>query len=266
MYCVIQEIELKKENPYGHEKILEAYKFEISFNGLDQSYYAYRYTGGRFERHIKKAYKISLHQSYRDNGKVKKKQYSVCTMSYYDLIDFGLYDCASNRIEMLSDTLKISEDDLYKLIYEKLDPLVEKVTKEFQQTEEYKIREEQRQILNRYQEEKRKFEEEYGSDSYKYYYDVFCVLREPKKFEAFKRSYEAKKENERRYYENYNSNYSNYNNSSYSTSQESNYTDKEKEYLKKIYRAAAVKLHPDIIKDDGSGMKFLNKLKDEWGV
>ena len=267
MYCVIQEVELKKENPYGHYKELEAYKTKWFINGSEGGSYGYRYTDERFERPIKKAYKISLHQSYREDGKVKKKQYSVCTMSYYDLIEFSLYDCAAGRIERLSDTLKVSEDDLYKLIYEKLDPLIEKVKKEFQQTEEYKIHEEHRQIINKYQEEKRKFEEEYGSDNYDYYYDVFGVLREPEKLEAFKRQYEASKTYQSSYQESYYSNYNSYNfNSGYCTSKQSNYTEEEKGYLKKIYRAAAAKLHPDVIKDDGAGMKFLNKLKEQWGI
>lgn len=267
MYCVIQEVELKKQNNYGYGRELEVYKFQISYNGADKSYYDYRYTGGRFERPIKKAYKISLHQSYRDNGKVKKKQYSICTMSYYDLITFSLYDCGSGRIKRLSEELKISEDDIYKLIYEKLDPLVYRVEKEFQQTEEYKTHEEHKQIIDKYQKERRKFESEYGLDSYQYYYDVFCALREPKKFEDFKRQYEASKTYQSSYRESYYSNYNSYNfNSSYSATKQSNYTEEEKGYLKKVYRAAAIKLHPDVIKDDGSAMKFLNDLKEQWGI
>lgn len=44
------------------------------------------------------------------------------------------------------------------------------------------------------------------------------------------------------------------------------YTDKEKEFLKIIYRAASMKLHPDVTKDNGEGMQFLNQLKEEWGI
>lgn len=266
MYCVIQAIELKKVNSCGEYKELETYKTTWSINGDEHCKYSYRGTGGRFERTVKKAYKISIHKSYREEGKVKKKQYSICTMSYYDLIEFSLYDCASGKIERLSDTLKMSEYDIYNLIYEKLDQLIENVTKEYQQTEEYKTHEEHRRIINRYLEEKKVFEEKYGSDSYDYYYDVFGVLREPKKFEIFKKQYETSQEQKRSYYENYQSNYSNYDFSSYFKPQQSNYTDKEKEYLKKIYKAAAVKLHPDVTKDDGEGMKFLNDLKEKWNI
>jgi len=27
-----------------------------------------------------------------------------------------------------------------------------------------------------------------------------------------------------------------------------------------------MKLHPDITKDNGEGMQFLNELKDQWGL
>ena len=71
-------------------------------------------------------------------------------------------------------------------------------------------------------------------------------------------------EAEKRYKEQYQ--YQQYFNSFCSGNTTIEYTEKEKEYLKKIYRAAAIKLHPDVIKDDGEGMKFLNDLKDRWGI
>jgi len=268
MYCVIQEIELKKENTYGASKELEAYKINLSMRGQDMSSYSYGYTGGKFERPIKKAYKISIHKSYRENGKVKKKQWSICTMSYYDLMEFSLYDCGgASRIERLSEELNVDQETIYNLIYSKLDPLVERIEAEFNQTEEYKIHQGHRQTIDKYLKDKKEFESIYGLDTYDYYYDVFGVLREKEKFEVFKKQYEAAQEQKRSYYENYQSNHnSNYDFSGYLNTKQSNYTDKEKEYLKKIYRAAAGKFHPDIVKDDGEGMKFLNDLKDKWGV
>ena len=266
IYCVIQEVQLKSSPKGCNYKELETYKTEWSSGEETLCKYGYRYTGECFERPIKKAYKISLHESYREDGKVKKRQWSVCTMSYYDLIEFCLDDCAYGKIKRLSKELNISRDEIYNLIYIKLDPLVEKVEKEYHQTEEYKTQKKHQEIINKYLSEKYKFEEKYGSDSYDYYYDVFGVLREPEKFEAFKKSYQYKKEHERSYYEEYKSTYGNFFNSSYSVSNKSNYTEEEKGYLKKIYRAAAVKLHPDIMKDDGAGMKFLNELKEKWGI
>ena len=127
MYCVIQEIELKKYNEYGAYKELEVYKSEYLIDGEEHIRYGYRYTGKRFYRPIRKAYKISIHKSYRENGKVKKKQWSVCTMSYYDIADTSSYILDYMRSdkwnELIEDT-GLNADDLYKLIYDKFEPLI----------------------------------------------------------------------------------------------------------------------------------------------
>lgn len=94
---------------------------------------------------------------------------------------------------------------------------------------------------------------------------MFEVLREEEKLKEFKEQYKKKQEYQSSCYENYQSNYS-YSNSSYYISEQSNYTDKEKEYLRKIYKASVMKLYPDIVKDDGEAMKFLNQLKEKWDI
>ncbi|KOP72405.1 hypothetical protein AMS59_15860 [Lysinibacillus sp. FJAT-14745] len=52
--------------------------------------------------------------------------------------------------------------------------------------------------------------------------------------------------------------------SSYSTASSSTYNEDEKEMLHEIYRMASKKFHPDACGDDGSKMKFLTKLKEQW--
>ena len=42
-------------------------------------------------------------------------------------------------------------------------------------------------------------------------------------------------------------------------------SEKEKEYYKKFYRTLATKYHPDVT-GDGEAMKFLNRLKESWGI
>lgn len=79
---------------------------------------------------------------------------------------------------------------------------------------------------------------------------------------------EEKEDRERTYQKSYkqSNNYNSYNYSnSYSSLTKSNYTDEEKGYLKKIYKAAALNLHPD---KGGSpeAMKLLNSLKTQWGI
>lgn len=269
MYCVIQEMELKKENTYGEYKELEVYKIERTINDVEECIYSYRHTGDQFERPIRKAYKISIHKSYRENGKVKKKQWAVCTMNYYGIADnfTWIKDCMiSSKWASLLEEIGVTEEEFCTIVYKKLDPLIEQIQNEYHQTEEYKTHQEHRKIIDKYFKAKDDFRNKYDSDSYDYYYDVFGVLREEEKFEAFKKQYETSKEYQRSYYEDFKSNYNNYSFGSYSDNKQSNYTDTEKKYLKRIYRAAAAKLHPDIVKDDGEGMKFLNELKEKWGI
>lgn len=266
LYCVIQEIELKKENTYGEYKKLEAYKTTWVINGVEGSSYGYRYTGDRFERPIKKAYKISIHESYRENGRVKKKQWSICTMSYYDLMKFSLYDCGASRIERLSEELNIDQEVIYNLVYLKLNPLIKNIEEEYHNTEEYKTHQEHKNIIDKYLKAKNEFRNKYDSDTYDYYYDVFGILKEKEKLNMFKKQYKESQKQQSSYYKSYQSNYNNnYDFGSYLNTKQSNYTDKEKEYLKKIYRPAAKALHPDIT-GDNEGMQFLNKLKEQWGI
>lgn len=269
MYCVIQEIELKKENQYGRYKELKAYESRFTINNIEHLRYSYTYSDERFKRPMKKAYKISIHQSYRENGKVKKKQWVICTMEYYDIAQgttyIGDYFISSNWEKKLK-SLGISEDELYDLVYKKLDPLIRRVQNEFHKTEEYKTHQKHEAIINKYLKDKEIFESVYGDNTYDYCYDVFGEIRNKKKLEEIKKDYQKQREYQRSYYENSKSNHSNYDFSSYFKTNASTYTEEEKAYLKKIYKAAAMKLHPDTTKDNGEGMKFLNKLKDEWGI
>jgi len=125
-------------------------------------------------------------------------------MSYYDLVEFSLYDCADRKIKALSEELKLSIDS----IYSKLTSLIDKVTKEYQQTEEYKIHEKHEKIIKKYWENKKAFENKYSNDTYDNYYYVFGVLREEEKLKEFKEQYKKKQEYQSSYYENYQSNYS----------------------------------------------------------
>lgn len=267
MYCVIQEIELKKKNTSGAFKELKVSELRWSSNGEENVTYNYTYGGGRFERPIKKAYKITVHHSYREDGKVKKKQWTLGTMGYYDIATDCYYigDCCN--MEKKADSMGITEDELFRIIAVKIDTLIIQVKKEFQQTEEFKVSQKHKKIINEYLQAKNDFEKIYGSNTYDYCYDIFGELRNKEMLDNIKKQYEAAQEQKRSYYDNFKSNYnSNYDFSSYFNTKQNNYTDKEKDYLKKIYRAAAMKLHPDVIKDDGEGMKFLNNLKEEWGI
>ncbi|WP_102399514.1 hypothetical protein [Haloimpatiens massiliensis] len=267
MYCVIQEIENKRFNEFGAYKQLEVDCMSFCIDGQARTKYLYKYTGERFKRPIRKAYKISIHKSYRKDGKVKKKQWVICTIGYYNIIDYGTWigDYTIGLNNKLQD-IGITEEKLCELVYKKLDPIIEKVKIEFQKTEEYKTHKKHREIIDKYLKAKNEFESLYGSDTYDYCYDIFGVLRNEEYLKDLKATYEAQKTYRDNYSSYHSNDYSNYDFSGYFKTNTSNYTKEEKTYLKTIYKAAAMKLHPDIKKDNGEGMKFLNKLKEEWGI
>ncbi len=270
MYCVIQEVELKKKNVYGAYKELEAYYFQMSINGVECGHYAYRMTGDRFERPIRKAYKVSVHKSYREKGKVKKKQWVIGTMEYYAIATncYWIGECINqSKLEKLLNEMEISEEELWELVDKKLDPLIERIQSEYQETEEYITDKKYSDIIEKYNNDKVEFEKKYGQDSYNKCYDVFGELRNPNLLEQIKKQYEEYKERERSYYENFKSNYNSYNSySSYYNNKISTHNEEDKDKYKKIYKTLAKAYHPDIAKDDGEMMKLVNQLKEEWGI
>ena len=88
MFCVIQEVEVKTV-PAGEPKGFVVDETKITWDGEGYTKYSYHYASERFERPIRKSYRISVHESYRENGKVKKKQTVICTVGYYDIVDWG---------------------------------------------------------------------------------------------------------------------------------------------------------------------------------
>ncbi|MGG4141845.1 hypothetical protein ABEW34_01845 [Paenibacillus algorifonticola] len=270
MFCVIQKVTNKKPVPYGAHKELIAESRRSNLWGTNRTKYSYRYGQERFERPNLDAYKISIHHSYREAGKVRKQQWVICTMSYYSLLTTWPGDCITRTaLESKLAEMKISAAELWDMIDEKLNPIIDQVRKEFEQTEEYRVSQEHERILKEYRESKRAFEELYGPDTYDFCYDVFGKLQKPKSLERIKEAQREREEDERRYQKRRSSNYDYsdfFKNGSYSAAASSNYNDEEKAKLKKLFRHLSKNFHPDITKDDGEMMKLINKLKDGWGI
>lgn len=278
MYCVIQEIKTKKEDKNGKYKELRSDYIQCTYNGEDHSYYAHSYGGECFKRPVRKAYRISIHESYRENGKVKKRQFVICTARYYELAEgwFCLYDWGGRRIEAAAKSLQVDEGIIYDLIDQKLNPIQDRIEAEFQQTEEFKVHQEHEEIQTLYAAKKAKFNEKYGvsGNEYDSCYDVFGNLKNKEKLEKIKADYKTHKEyekqsrkNSRGYYEDFYSNYGN-SGSSYSGKISSTYNSDEQGMLKQFYRTLSKAYHPDSNpdKDTSEEMKLLNKLKQGWGL
>lgn len=275
MYCVIQEIQKKKKNQYGYPKELKSEYMKMSIGGRDESHYCYHYSYERFNRDIMKAYRISIHKSFRENGQVKKSQIVICTIDYYDLAtdDFGMFDWGGCKIKVAADKFNCSEKDIYQLIEKKLQPIQERIKEEFMQTEEYKTHQEHKRITTLHIVRKQEFNSKYNLSEGEYdkCYDVFGTLQNPDYLKKIEREYEARKKYEqesRRYYEKFHNNYSWQGNSSYGNFISNTYGDEDKEILKQFYRVLSKRFHPDANPgtDTSRQMKLLNQLKQDWNV
>lgn len=273
MYCVIQEIEVKKV-PAGESKKIETHETTWEIDGVKGVAYGYRYSNERF---VRKAYRVSIHESYREGGTVKKRQTVICTVGYYSIIDWGGWvgDYIIGGLKRKADALGLPEEQLSDLIYKKLQPIIDQVEAEFQQTEEYKAREEHRRMIEEHNRRVEAFMDEYGVErkEYDHCYDVFGTLRNPDYLKKIKADCRARKEYERRsqresrnYYENF---YSNYSSKAGSGGMASPIQSEDnKAMFKKFYRTLSKTYHPDSNPgvDTSEEMKLLNQLKIEWGV
>lgn len=271
MYCYIQEIQMKSSNSIGCGKELIVTATEWFMGGVSYKNYGYTDSDEKFERPIKTAHKISIHdKSYRDkNSKVKKKQYYLATIKYYEFIEYGYYNCIFNgKVEDIAENMDIETSALWKEISAKLDLLSDRINAEFEQTEEYEVKEKHDATIKEYQKNKYGFSQQFEVEKGEYdkCYDVFGVLRSSDYLKKIKSEYKKKKEYEeksRSYQEDYYSNYT----GGYGAGSlgDASYSDKEKDYLKKFYRALATKFHPDVTGDNET-MQFINRLKEQWGI
>ena len=270
MYCVIQEVMRKKPDRYGEPLEIIAYQNQWRLDESKPFTWEWRYSEGRFERPHLEAYKVTLHQSYREGGRIRKRQYPVCTLGYYDVVEWSLFDCADGRITAAAKKIGVDSSALYDLIEARLEPLRERLTAEFHQSPEYMARQEHERIRADYQEAQEKFCSRYGvdKDEFSRCYDIFLTLRNPEYLKQLKAQHKARKESERSYREYFRSSYSGQSGSSYSFQSVSTYTEEESETLKQFYRVLAKKFHPDVNPgtDTTKQMQLLNRLKESWGI
>ena len=199
---------------------------------------------------------------------VRKCQYPIRTMGYYDIVEYSLYDCADSSIQATAEKLGLDPAEVYELIESKLEPLRERLEAEFHQSPEYIAKQEHDRIIADHMTAQSKFCRKYDVDKSDYdrCYDVFGVLRNKEYLEQIKAAH--KKQTYSSYQKTWRSTYERYTSGSYSISSTSTYADSERAMLKEFYRALSKKYHPDLNpdKDTTAAMQLLNKLKDQWGI
>ncbi len=270
MFCAIQEIRLKKPNKNGAYKKYRVSDTAITMNGGTTHHYGYDpdYDSGRFERPHMEAHRISLHFSYRKDGKPRKRQYSLCTVDWYTLAEnlFSLYDWAGDRIERVTDTEGISTDQIYNIVEEKISPLEKEIQRQFHLTDECKAKRERKKLLEEYRQRKAAFAKQYGisEDIYDNVYDAHGTLRDADYLARIQSEFQQEQERHRAW-----SGYSEKeqrNHSSSSFTSTGGYTEDEKASLKEFYQILSKKFHPDLNpgRDTSAEMQLVNKLKEDW--
>ena len=269
MYFFIQELDTKREIKGSSKEIFLGTK---NIDGV--VFNTYEFGRERFIRPIKKAYRITLHESYRENGKVKKNQYVLATLNYYQIAesyedvlwDFdGLWYRLLRKLDEIIEKLNLPEsvdlqeftEELQDAMTEKLEPLFNKIYKEFKRTEECQVFLKHKKIVQDYKDAKDAFARDYDVLRYEYdiCYDLYGNLTNETYLEKIKRRSDYRRGEK-----------SNYNN--YRGAGNVSYTEEQKRILKQFYRVLGKSFHPDsnVGKDTSEQMKFLNKLKEDWGL
>lgn len=275
MYCVIQEIQLKKPNTNGEYREYEVTDMVYTVDGRTVHHYGYhpKESAGKFERPHREAYRVTLHKSYRLKGKVQKKQYSIATIGYYQLAEdfWSIYELVESGVVHAAEAMGQDFDTVYDIVENKLKALQTRIRREYHKTEEYKAKRERDALRKNYSLDRKAFAERYGvkPDEYDHIYDYFGNLRDgeylkyiihqKQQQDAADRMYENA---QRRYYKTYQRTYTNIAPAS------STYTDEEHSMLKEFYRVLSRKFHPDVNpdKDTTAQMQLINKLKTAWDI
>lgn len=265
----------------GSHKRLKVTREERLINGEPKWVYGYKKSEERFERPIKLKYKVMAAHSYRDGDKVKKLSVSLGQFNYYDLLDGYPFECWGIEKKLKEKGIPY-EGDVESLVYEKVNVIEDRILEELKQTEEYRTKEQLKDIELAYMDAKYDFKEQYGEDCYDCFYDVFGKLREPVLFEIYKQEAgkrQAERERQRKEQEEYErrsreeayrrffrGGYSGYQDQQNVGESHSNFSQEELELVRGIisagYKKMAIKLHPDRGGDEKQ-MKLLNNIKDK---
>ena len=274
MYVTVQKI-YGKSKVYGYAK--EVVTTTINLGTTTR--YGWEYSKEKFERE-NYSYKIVVKESYRENGKVKQKQAVMGTFHWFDFIDH--YVCPDDWFyDKLEEIFPDKTQDQINSVCGEIDIKVKVIEQEesdkWYSSKEFKVHNKHLDLIRKYESKKRTFDNLYGEDVFEQIYDIHLnvmnenlyeqlpkIEADKKKEDEEKQEYERKRnEEQQKQRDNF---YRQYSNGSYSIGLSSNYTDEEKGYLKKFYKVLAMKFHPDMIDGDNEAMKFLNKLKDSWGI
>ena len=247
MYCVIQKLKVKSPSTISFIKDIDV----VTYDNEEVTTYGYETVMEELKSYTR--YKISLHESYREDGVIKKRQYYIITADALDLAYYGYYpieDCVSEeKLEYIMEQSGKTKEEIEEIFRSKVEPLTNKMQQCLEQKELYKTHRRHLETLSCYRIKKCDFEKVYGVGTYNQCYNVYGDLMNSQRLEYIKQIKKTKEEYER----------------SYREKQNSNYTEQEMKLLKEAFKLLAKKYHPDKNPDNDTTeiMVAINNLKDK---
>ena len=233
MYCVIQKLKVKSPFTISFIKDINV----VTHDNEEVTTYGYETVEEELKSYTR--YKISLHESYREDGVIKKRQYYIITEDALALAYYGYYsieDCITEeKLEYIMEQTGKTKMEIEEIFRSKVEPLTNKMQQCLEQKELYKVHCKHLETLNYYRMKKCDFEKVYGVDTYDQCYNVYGDLMNSKRLEYMKQIKKTKEEYERSYREKQNSNYWDKFNSYFNKSN-SNYTEQETKLLKEAFK------------------------------
>ena len=163
MYCSIVQKKMKRKPP--ESGVFRDPKIKSTFPDDFDLFDFYIAGKDKIKREAKEKWKILLNKSSRRGNKVCKKQWYICTVNYWDIVDtkhvrrddlwWTLYNHgAFGRIHKHLPDLDISErKKIYAIIAKKFEPIQLSVLREYRKSEEYKYRVIQEEMEENHKEE-----------------------------------------------------------------------------------------------------------------
>ena len=155
MYVTVQKV-------YGKSKI-QGYSKDVVTTRLQLGTtirYGWTYSKEKFERE-NYSYKITVKESYRENGKVKQKQVVMGTFHWFDFIDHYVYNDEyfyRKLVDIFPDK-RGQIDNIYDKIDKKIQEIQSIESKKWTSSQEYKVHNKHLEMISNYESKKNECDE-----------------------------------------------------------------------------------------------------------
>ncbi len=147
MRCSLTRLKIKRRTKkYPRSSgVYKGSKWEPKYPGSSE----YTFKGEEVKRDLKEKWRIVLYDSFKENGKIKRKQWYVCTITYWDIVDDYFVKSYNGKLlshawkrlnELFPDAGEDEKNHLKKIVLSRIEPLRKKVILDYQKSDEYYYR------------------------------------------------------------------------------------------------------------------------------